>query len=59
MKRYTQEQLNLSARISLQLGENLHVDEFAVAIAIILKSDYGEHNYNTFTQTLNNNLYGN
>ena len=53
--------LALAARISIQMDECKDVDvyTFAHAVAIILKSEYGHHNYYNFTQSLNAYLYGN
>lgn len=59
MKDYTKEALNLAARISMELGENLDVQDFAHAISIILKAEYGRHNYESFNNTLNQYLNGN
>jgi len=56
MKDYTKEALNLAARISMQLGENLDVQDFAHAISIILKAEYGRHNFELFNNTLNQYL---
>jgi len=53
--------LNLAARIAIQMDEyeNVDVQTFAHAVAIILKSEYGHHNYYNFIQSLNSHLYGN
>ena len=53
--------LNLSARIAIQMDEyeNVNVDVFAHAVAFILKSEYGHHNYYNFIQSLNSHFYGN
>jgi hypothetical protein len=59
MKDYTKEALNLAARISMELGENLDVQDFAHAISIILKAEYGRHNFELFNNTLNQYLNGN
>lgn len=59
MKDYTKEALNLAARISMELGENLDVQDLAHAISIILKAEYGRHNFELFNNTLNQYLNGN
>jgi hypothetical protein len=53
--------LNLAARIAIQMDEyeNVDVQTFAHAVAFILKSEYGHHNYYNFIQSLNSNFYGN
>ena len=42
--------LNLAARFSIQMDECKEVDvaTFAQAVAFILKSEYGHHNYYNF-----------
>jgi hypothetical protein len=42
---------------ALQQYDSLHVDEFAEAIAWILRTEYGKHNYQSFINTLTQNLY--
>lgn len=53
--------LHLAAGISIQMDEyeNVDVETFARAVGIILKSEYGHHNFYNFTQSLNAYLYGN
>lgn len=53
--------LNLAARFSIQMDEyeNVDVETFAHAVAFILKSEYGHHNYYNFIQSLNKHFYGN
>ena len=53
--------LNLAARFSIQMDECKEVDvaTFAQAVAFILKSEYGHHNYYNFIQSLNAQFYGN
>ena len=53
--------LNLAARIAIQMDEyeNVNVATFAQAVAFILKSEYGHHNYYNFIQSLNEQFYGN
>lgn len=38
--------------ISIDIDENTSYTDFAVAVANILREDYGEHNYKPFVQTL-------
>lgn len=53
--------LNLAARFSIQMDEckEVDVETFAHAVAFILKSEYGHHNYYNFIQSLNEQFYGN
>ena len=51
--------MKVAAHISLALEQfdGLHVDELAEAVAMILRSEYGKHNYESFINTLTQNLY--
>ena len=52
--------LNLAARFSIQMEcKEVDVETFAHAVAFILKSEYGHHNYYNFIQSLNKHFYGN
>jgi len=46
-------------RIEHFIPEETDVITLAEAVAIVLKGQYGQHNYNLFIQTLNNKLNGN
>jgi hypothetical protein len=46
-------------RIEPFIPEETDVITLAEAVAIVLKSQYGEHNYDLFIKTLNNNINGN
>jgi hypothetical protein len=39
-----------------KVDESLSCEDFAKAIAIILKDNFGQHNYNKFLKTLNNKI---
>jgi hypothetical protein len=49
----------ISDRIEPFIPEDTDVITLAEAVAIVLKNQYGEHNYSLFIQTLNNKLNGN
>jgi len=52
----------LAAYIDLhmkQIDDNMGVETFAKAVAIVLAAEFGHHNYYNFTQSLNAYLYGN
>lgn len=36
--------------------DSLHVEDFAKAVALVMRNDYGAHNYNAFINTLNTQL---
>jgi hypothetical protein len=42
---------------ALDQFDELCVDEFAEAVALILRTGYGQHNYESFINTLNKHLY--
>ena len=43
-------------KVLIKYDENLGVEDFAKAIAKILKEEYGEHNYDKFIKTLKENI---
>ena len=54
--------MKVAAHISLALEEfenvgGVCVTELAEAVSIILRTEYGEHNYELFINTLNKHLY--
>ena len=56
--------MNLAARISIAIeieeidnGCAVHVDELAEAVSFVLRAEYGQHNYESFINTLNKHLY--
>lgn len=53
--------LELASRILAQSDDHESPDIYvlAEAIAFLLKTEYGHHNYYNFTQSLNAHLYGN
>lgn len=36
--------------------DSLHVEDFAKAVALVMRNDYGIHNYNAFINTLKTQL---
>lgn len=36
--------------------DSLHVEEFAKAVALVMRNDYGTHNYESFINTLKTQL---
>lgn len=54
--------MKVAAHISIALEEfenvgGVCVHELAEAVSIILRTEYGEHNYESFINTLTQNLY--
>ena len=64
MKRFREltESINISKlskdidKVLIKHDDSLSVNDFAKAIAKILKEEYGEHNYEKFINTLKENL---
>jgi hypothetical protein len=46
----------LQENISIDIPEDTSYEEFAIAVANILKNDYGKHNFRPFIETLIKNL---
>jgi Ca2+-binding EF-hand superfamily protein len=38
------------------VDDSLHVEEFAKAVALVMRNDYGTHNYESFINTLKTQL---
>lgn len=49
----------LSDVISNALGEDLSYEDFAIAVAEVLKNDYGQHNFEPFLEVLKKELKNN
>lgn len=43
-------------KVMLKIDEDMSVTDFALAVAKILKDEYGTHNYKSFTDTLKKEL---
>jgi len=46
----------LQENINIDIPEDTSYEEFAIAVANILKNDYGKHNFRTFIEALIKNL---
>ena len=48
--------IKIQENINIDIPEDTSYEEFAIAVANILKNDYGKHNFRPFIETLIKNL---